>query len=84
MEHLRTIETIDSQLEGIWCDVCGTYYTNIFEIQEFFRVNDVGGYFSIFGDGTKIMLDICQYCFKKKLGIYVRTIRDFDDYNTVQ
>ena len=42
------------------------------EIQEFIRIYNRGGYSSIFGDGAPIELDMCQHCFKDKLGQYIR------------
>ena len=83
MKQFKVFKTTDSELEGIRCDVCRTYYNDVFELQEFFSVNDVGGYYSILGDGTKIMIDVCQYCFKEKFGEFINTIHDFDDFNIV-
>lgn len=52
------------------CDACGTKYKNdmssqdIFQIQEFLHIDFVGGYGSVFGDGTHVECDICQTCLK--------------------
>ena len=67
---------------GLICDVCkkeykisGEHVTKIndeMEIQEFVRINTVGGYNSVFGDGREIKLDMCQKCFNEKLGEFVQ------------
>ncbi len=66
---------------SITCDICGKTYTydtydteadNILEIQEFIHIKNNCGYGSIFGDGDTIELDMCQHCFKEKLGQYIR------------
>ena len=59
-------------LKSISCDRCGRTYQieNSFEYEEFFYINQVGGYHSIFGDGTKVTADLCQHCIKELLGEY--------------
>jgi hypothetical protein len=51
------------------CDCCGREATigHDYEAQEFVSIDFVGGYGSVFGDGTRVNLDICQYCLKEKL-----------------
>ena len=46
------------------CDKCGKKYKDIMEIQEMVKFRFVGGYGSVFGDGTRVKADICQYCLK--------------------
>jgi len=50
--------------ESIICDRCGREYdTDTFlEAQEFLHIDFVGGYGSIFGDGSHIRCDLCQHC----------------------
>lgn len=58
------------------CDCCGREATidgSDFEAQAFVSLNFVGGYNSIFGDGTQVCLDICQYCLNEKLGAWLKT-----------
>ena len=55
------------------CDKCKKEYDDIMEIQEFVNVGFVGGFGSVFGDGTRVMADICQYCLKEMLGDNYRT-----------
>jgi len=45
-----------------------------FEAQEAFFLKQTGGYSSVFGDGSEIYIDICQDCFKEKLGKYCTII----------
>lgn len=51
------------------CDVCKTIYTpdDIFETQEMVVIETTCGYGSVFGDGTKLNVCICQHCLKKVL-----------------
>ena len=58
------------------CDCCGREATiggSDYEAQAFISLDFVGGYNSIFGDGTKVSLDICQYCLYEKLGTWLKT-----------
>lgn len=69
---------VETQKEtSITCDVCGKEYSiddgvDVFEAQEFLRIDFTGGYDSVFGDGTKVQAEICQHCLKKRLGKYLR------------
>ena len=47
-------------------------------IDEMKHISFYGGYGSVFGDMNKVELDICDKCFDKKLGEFVR-INDFKD-----
>lgn len=61
----------------IICDCCGRKAKiddDDYESQEFVSIDFVGGYKSIFGDGTQVSLDICQYCLKDKFGKFIKTI----------
>lgn len=40
------------------------------EIDDWFRYYDRGGYFSEFGDGTEVLIDLCPKCYKEVLGPY--------------
>ena len=67
--------------ESIVCDVCKKEYsyTNFMEIQEFKEIFVFGGFDSVFGDGSKKRLDICQHCLKEKLGEYFVDIEDEEE-----
>jgi hypothetical protein len=62
------------EIVGKICDVCKTQIdaNDYFDFNEMVNVRFTGGYNSIFGDGAKVEIDICQICFKEKLGEYVR------------
>ena len=65
----------------IICDICKKEYDadeNWDEVQEFHHINFTGGYNSIFGDGTRVECDICQYCLKNMIEKYA-TLSE-DDY----
>lgn len=69
-------ETIKSA-KGITCDCCGRKASlgdTDFELEEFVSIDFVGGYKSTFGDGSRVSLDICQYCLQDKLGKWLRIL----------
>ena len=69
--------------DTIICDICKKVYEldrknqsdyiidDSFEIQEFHHIEFTGGYTSVFGDGSRVKCDICQYCLKEKLGQFL-------------
>lgn len=64
-----TVETISH----IICDRCGaTADVEDMEAQEYLKVDFCGGYTSVFGDGSKVQLDLCQNCVKDTLGDFLR------------
>jgi hypothetical protein len=67
-------KTVQS-LVSLKCDCCGreSKIEDDYEASEFVSLEFVGGYKSIFGDGTHVSIDICQYCLKEKLGIWLKT-----------
>jgi hypothetical protein len=69
----------------ISCDCCKRCFksddTDRFEIQS---IEFVAGYFSIFGDGNSVSIDLCQNCLKQNLGPWLRVdkskvVDDFAD-----
>jgi antitoxin CcdA len=75
MRKVKTVQKDTEVVTHIVCDVCGkevSFSDDIFEAQEFLSVTTYGGYDSIFGDGSKIEIDMCQDCLKDKLGPYLR------------
>jgi hypothetical protein len=53
------------------CDACKKEFDvkdEVFEVQEFVHIREIGGYGSVFGDGESIEYDICQRCLKKLVG----------------
>lgn len=78
MQHTekKTIQIED--VVAVTCDGCTKRYDDPIEIQAFFHLKKTGSYGSIFGDGTSLKCDICQYCLKVLLGKYLR-VRAFSD-----
>ena len=83
MIKYKTITVQEEIIESATCDVCGKTLTQSDigthgemgfqeEFQEWHRIRTYGGYGSIIGDGAKIECDICQECFSKLLGPYLR------------
>jgi hypothetical protein len=77
----KTVE-ID-QPSKIECDCCHKKYSlilddqsenmnEIFESQEFYKIEFRGGYGSIFGDGAFVQCHLCQTCLKKLIGKYCK------------
>lgn len=72
-----TYETVKTQRPStIACDKCGrSDDVDGMEGQEFLRHSDGAGYGSVFGDGSRVELDLCQHCVKEVLGPWVRVTR---------
>jgi hypothetical protein len=67
--------------ESLTCDICKTSFSfekDWEEIEECQHVHFEGGYGSVFGDGKRYKLDICQHCIKRLLGKFL--IEDIDNY----
>jgi len=70
---LREITT--QEPASIICDRCGRRTENgsdSFEFGEYLSMDYIGGYGSILGDGTRLQLDLCQYCVKELLYPFAR------------
>lgn len=69
MRHAHTEFQTDEVeiLDSLECDICHTNYDDMMDVQEFIKINYVGGFRSIFGDGNRLQIDICQHCFKRIL-----------------
>jgi len=74
------VQKQESKLVKITCDICKKEMPldDFMEIQEMVCIEFVGGYGSVFGDGDRVILDMCQQCFKEKLGEYVHTFYEGD------
>lgn len=63
------------------CDCCKKEYgldlKDIFERQEFVSFSFIGGYGSVFGDGDRMEIDLCQHCLKQRLGDVIRIIPEY-------
>jgi hypothetical protein len=60
---------------SIICDRCNRHAesdSDHFEFQEFLSIDNIGGYGSAIGDGTRFQLDLCQYCVKELLLPFAR------------
>jgi len=66
MVEVLTLYTCDRCNKKIICD------EDIFEEQEMLHLNFVGGYESVFGDGTHVSGDFCQNCVKELLGPFLK------------
>lgn len=65
--------------EPIQCFKCLKSYrresgNDCFEAQEFLTFSQRGGYGSIFGDGNKVSVQLCQRCTKELLGPYLKIV----------
>jgi hypothetical protein len=60
---------------SIICDRCGRraeVESEDFEFAEYLSLDRIGGYGSIIGDGTRLQLDLCEYCIKELLYPFAR------------
>jgi hypothetical protein len=60
-------------VHGLRCDRCGTEATRHEPaFQEFVSIDQVAGYGSIFGDGNRVQLELCQVCLLHLAGQWIR------------
>ena len=72
-------------LVSIQCDCCKKDFIDELEIQEFLRINEIGGYSSAIGDEVHYQCDLCSACVKRLLGKYLRIIpRDWEERQNAQ
>jgi hypothetical protein len=65
----------ENYVQQLCCDRCGRTaeaYDSSNEFQEFTSVDYKGGYRSVFGDGNKVAIDLCQHCMFELLGPWIR------------
>jgi len=55
------------------CDRCHITEDDVLEMQEWLKLDILGDYASLLGDGERWELDLCQKCFHELLGQYMRT-----------
>lgn len=65
MEIIKNETKIIEKIIGLQCDVCKIEFYELFKIQEFIRIKNIGGYGSIIGDSSVWEIDICEECFYK-------------------
>jgi len=63
-------------VDSVRCDRCGREDDDPMEMQEYLRVDFVGGFLSVFGDGNKFTGDFCQYCVKAMIGNYLTKVEE--------
>lgn len=71
----------ETQVTAYVCDCCKKTLpaSDWIEMQEMLRWRMTGGYGSVFGDCSRISLDLCQACTKKLLGDYIQVNDDETD-----
>jgi antitoxin CcdA len=75
MRKYGIVKVKERKLTEWTCSVCKRdLMEDEMEAQEAFSFSQVGGYSSVFGDGSEIYIDICQHCMKEKLGEYCTVI----------
>jgi hypothetical protein len=69
----RTKEASIRVTSSIVCDSCGREAkSDSVEAPEYLCHSIVGGYGSIFADGARLEVDLCQHCVKSLLGGVIR------------
>jgi len=71
MEILKTEKRDIIVIEAYVCNSCKKRIDDLIEMQEMMRWRTVCGYGSIFGDGVKLSMDLCQNCINKHLGDFI-------------
>lgn len=80
MKH--KIPVMVDALSSITCDRCRqTWQANTIDAAELISIDFIGGYDSVFGDGSQVELDLCQRCLKETLGQWLR-VSDRDHEET--
>jgi hypothetical protein len=75
MKEYKHKKITTQELYSVTCDICKKIFkleTDSLEIEEFIHIYKECGYDSVFGDEKIVKLDMCQYCFNKHLGEFVR------------
>jgi hypothetical protein len=73
MKKMR--DKLVQEISSYICDRCGREAeAHGGEAEELVSIDRVGGYCSIFGDGNRISVDICQHCLKDVLGEWLRIV----------
>jgi hypothetical protein len=68
-----TTPAIPEKIHSIVCDCCKTEFTRVLEIQEFLSFSDTAGYGNrVVSDMTRWSIDLCQDCWYRLLGKYIR------------
>ncbi len=81
----RTSVETASVVQQIVCDRCGKETArNESEFHETTSIGFKAGYGSIFGDGNRVEIDLCQHCLRDTLGTWLRVKgKDVDRERTI-
>jgi hypothetical protein len=70
--QVNTVESV-SVVTQIKCDRCGKEVArDDLGFQEMTSIDFKGGYGSIFGDGNRVEIDLCEPCLRDTLGTWLR------------
>lgn len=81
-EKVRELE----RRKQLRCDRCGREaHSNgeDWEFSEFTSVDFTAGYASVFEDGHKVQIDLCQHCLKETLGQWLRVTDPFKAFQAI-
>ena len=70
----KKVTTTTKEVVGFTCDRCKQTFTeeeHPFEVQEAHFIRFVGGYGSVFGDGSPVACELCQHCLLDLIGVFV-------------
>ena len=80
MKRFETKSVNTDVLVEFKCDRCKLdFMKDHYEQQEMWIFGNIGGYNSVFGDGLKIELQLCQHCVKEVLGEWLQ-VGEYDGY----
>lgn len=61
-----------TEIDTVTCDKCKKKIKGIVEEQEAHYIDFIGGYGSVFGDGSHVQCDLCQGCLLELIEDYYR------------
>lgn len=84
-ELIETTITIN-KVKSVLCDCCKKELDpeqDIFDIQDMIHIEHLGGYGSVFGDGTRVTADFCAECSKTLFGNFIQTDNMWEDVEEI-
>ena len=79
MKNYKEINKVNKEFEivSMTCDRCHVTESDVMELQEWLKLDFIGGFSSLFGDGEEYQLDLCQKCMQELFGAYLRYVGSY-------
>lgn len=69
MKKYKKVEEVHMVVAAVFCNKCKKLLSTE-DRDESWEIQFIGGYYSVWGDGAKVSIDLCQECAKELLGEY--------------